>query len=57
MEITDTNKYFKKNSNNKIEIKKEIKEKIKMEFVNALFKLLLDEGKISYEEYKNLISN
>lgn len=56
MEIIDTNNYFIKTSNNKIEIQKDIKENIKKEFVNALFKLLLDDGKISVEEYKKLIT-
>ena len=54
MEIIDTNNLFAKDKN-KIVIKDKIKEQIKKEFVNALFKLLLEQEKISLEEYNKLI--
>jgi hypothetical protein len=54
MEIIDTNSFFSKEKN-KIIIKDKIKEQIKKEFANALFKLLLEQEKISLEEYNKLI--
>ena len=54
MEIIDTNNLFTIDKN-KIAIKDKIKEQIKKEFVNALFKLLLEQEKISLEEYNKLI--